>query len=161
LYLTLFDRSAVFQRVSEMKSRGFTLIELMIAVAVVAIVLATALPAYNGYLNRAKIAEAVSGLADYRVRMEQFFQDNRNYGTASSTCPVAVPPSQSFSYACTVGSATPTISYTATAASLAGALGAAAGDYSFAINEANAKSTTKFKGVTVTKSCWLLRGSEC
>lgn len=144
-----------------MRTAGFTLIELLISVAVVAILLATALPAYSSYVNRAKITEAISALADYRVRMEQFFQDNRNYGTASSNCPVALPPSQYFNYTCTVGSATPTVSYSATATSIGGAVGPGAGDYIYSINETNARSTAKYKGAAVAKSCWLLRGGEC
>lgn len=144
-----------------MKRNGFTLIELMIAVAIVAILAVVALPAYNSYMARGKIAEAVSTLADYRVKMEQYFQDNRNYGAADASCPVTVPASQYFTYSCLVGSATPSVSYTATATSIAGVLGAAAGDYTYAINEANAKTTGKFKGVLVSRGCWLVRGSEC
>ena len=54
------------------------------------------------------------------------------------------------------------MSYTATAASAAGALGSAAGDYTYTINEANAKTTSRFKGLgVINKTCWLLRGNEC
>lgn len=144
-----------------MRADGFTLIELIITVAVVAILSAVALPAYTSYLARGKIADGVSALADYRVKMEQYFQDNRNYGTASSACPVATPSSQYFTFTCTVGTETPSVSYVATATSIAGALGSGAGDYTYSINEANVKSTAKFKGAAVAKMCWLIRGSEC
>lgn len=141
--------------------RGFTLIELMITVAVVGILAAVALPSYTRYVARGKITDAVAALADYRVKMEQYFQDNRNYGTANGSCPVTITASQYFTYSCLVGSATPSVAYTATATSIAGSVGAAAGDYTYSINEANAKSTGKFKGALVSKSCWLIRGSEC
>lgn len=143
-----------------MKRNGFTLIELMITVAVIGILTAIALPSYNSYIARGKITDAVAALADYRVKMEQYFQDNRNYGPASGSCPVVVASSQSFTYTCIVGSSTPTVAYTATATSIAGSLGSA-GDYIYAITEVNAKSTSKFKGAAVTKSCWLVKGSEC
>jgi type IV pilus assembly protein PilE len=110
---------------------------------------------------RGKITDALSALADYRVKMEQYFQDNRNYGTASASCPVTVSSSQYFTYSCLVGSATPSVSYTATATSIAGQLGTSAGDYTYTIDQLNAKSTGKFKGATVSKSCWLIRGTEC
>lgn len=144
-----------------MKRNGFTLIELMIVVAIIGIISAVAVPAYNEYIARGKITDAVASLGEYRVRMEQYYQDNRNYGTASGACAVAAPVSTLFTYACTVGSATPTVSYSATATSIAGKLGSANGDYTYAISEVNAKSTSKFKGAAVTKSCWLVKGSEC
>ncbi|MGH8742788.1 MAG: type IV pilin protein, partial [Burkholderiales bacterium] len=58
---------------------GFTLIELMTVVAVLAILAVIAVPAYNDYVTRGKIPEATSNLADLRVKMEQWYQDNRNY----------------------------------------------------------------------------------
>lgn len=145
-----------------MKRNGFTLIELMITVAIVGILAAVALPSYTSYIARGKITDAVSVLSDYRVRMEQYFQDNRNYGAAGAgiACPVAALASKYATYTCTIVG-TPSTSYTVTAASIGGSLGNATGDYTFAINETNTKSTSKFKGASVDKSCWLVGGSEC
>jgi type IV pilus assembly protein PilE len=147
-----------------MKRNGFTLIELMIVLAVVAILATLALPSYNSYLARGKITAALAALADYRIKMEQYFQDNRNYGAAGASCPVAVVSSTYFSYSCLVGNTTPSVSYTATATSIAGALGSATGDYSYTLTEANAKATTKYKATAYSpgsKNCWLIRGDEC
>ena len=58
---------------------GFTLIEVMITVAIVAILAAIAVPSYNEYVQRARITEATSALADMRNKMEQYFQDNRTW----------------------------------------------------------------------------------
>lgn len=142
-----------------MKPKGFTLIELIITVAVVAILARIAYPSYTSYLARGKIADALASLGNYRIQMEQYFQDNRNYGTAGSACSVAAPASQYFTYTCQVG--TPNSSFTATATSIAGALGSGTGDYTYSINEQNTKSTAKFQGKAVAKSCWLIRGNEC
>ena len=64
------------------KARGFTLIELMIAVAIIAVLASIAVPSYTQYITRSKIQEATSALLAQKVKMEQFFQDQRSYGGA-------------------------------------------------------------------------------
>ena len=68
---------------SKNKSTGFTLIEIMIVIAIIGILAAIAIPSYTDYVIRSRTAEATSTLSDLRVRMEQYFQDNRNYGNAN------------------------------------------------------------------------------
>lgn len=68
---------------------GFTLIEVMIAVAIVAILAAVALPSYRDYVRRGKIPEATSELTARRLALEQWFQDNRDYSAAGGPCAVA------------------------------------------------------------------------
>jgi len=59
------------------RNTGFTLIEAMITVAIIAILAGIALPSYTSYVTRSKIQEATSTLLAMRTKMEQFFQDNR------------------------------------------------------------------------------------
>jgi type IV pilus assembly protein PilE len=59
--------------------QGFTLIELMITVAIVGILAAIALPNYSEYVKRASRAEAVASLLDAANKEEQYFVDNREY----------------------------------------------------------------------------------
>jgi len=63
------------------KQHGFTLIELMIAVAIVGILAAIVLPNYTEYVKRASRAEAVAALLDAANKQEQYFVDNREYTT--------------------------------------------------------------------------------
>jgi len=92
--------------------KGVTMIELMAVVAIVAILAKVALPAYTNYVIRGKIPDATSNLAAKRVKMEQFYQDNRTYvGTTTAGQPCAPDPapggtSKYFSFACT-GTGTP------------------------------------------------------
>ena len=58
---------------------GFTLIELMITVAIIAILSAIAIPQYSEYVMRSRITEATMTLSDQRLKMERFFQDNRSF----------------------------------------------------------------------------------
>ena len=53
--------------------QGFTLIELMIAVAIVGVLAAIAIPAYQNYLARAKITEGLSLAASVKVDVEEFY----------------------------------------------------------------------------------------
>jgi type IV pilus assembly protein PilE len=99
------------------RQRAFTLIEIMIAIVVVGILTAIALPQYNDYVRRARITEATSGLNDFRVRMEQFFQDRRRYDDGGGACGAAVPvvaPPVTFTFTCAPVGA-PALSYVATA----------------------------------------------
>lgn len=97
-------------RVCGQSSRGFTLIELMIVVAVVAILTAIAIPAYNSYVTRSKLTEAFSGLSGMSLAMQQYDQDNRSYLAAAggaTTCPVLAPTATKyFSFACSGVTAT-------------------------------------------------------
>ena len=61
------------------RNAGFTLVELMIVVAIVAILAAIAVPMYTDYITRAQLVPAHTGLAGLRVKMEQGYQDNRQY----------------------------------------------------------------------------------
>jgi type IV pilus assembly protein PilE len=68
-----------------MKARGFTLIELMIAVAILAIVAAIAIPAYNGYITESRLGAMRMNLDTLRIAVEAFRLDNPagNYGNAT------------------------------------------------------------------------------
>ena len=61
------------------RERGFSLIELMVVVAIAAVLISVAIPSYRDYVRRGAIEEATSQLSAGRVVFEQFFLDNRTY----------------------------------------------------------------------------------
>lgn len=132
--------------------RGFTLIEVMITVAIVAILAAVALPSYSRYVLRARVTDGVAGLSDMRLKMEQYFQDNRTYVGACVAGTVApLPaPSVNFTYACSALSAN---TYTVTATGLGVMNG-----FVYTLDQANARATTGVpSGWTANAGCWVTK----
>ena len=66
---------------SKKKNSGFTLIEVLIVVAILGILMSIAVPAYNEYVRRAHRAAAQQFLLDVAQRQEQYLLDNRQYAT--------------------------------------------------------------------------------
>jgi type IV pilus assembly protein PilE len=136
---------------------GFTLIELMVTVAVVAILGAVALPSYRNYVIRGNVPEATSNLAAMRVRAEQYYQDNRTYVGA----PLATPSTKYFDFSYTGGGAD---TRTATGYTLfAVGKGTMAG-FTYSVDQANNKATTITggSGWTGNGSCWVTKkGGMC
>ncbi|MEM6580347.1 MAG: pilin [Pseudomonadota bacterium] len=58
------------------KQQGFTLIELMIVIAIVGILAAIALPAYQDYTVRAKVSEALARLAEAKTSVSEYYSAN-------------------------------------------------------------------------------------
>lgn len=138
--------------------KGFTLIEIMIVVAIVAILAKVAIPMYTSYMVRGKLTDAQSALTSARVKMEQYYQDNRTYAStasATSPCPAATTY---FTYTC----APSANSFTITASNVAGQGLGAAGSYTYTIDSSNAKTTTTFAGANSGAACWISKsGQSC
>ncbi len=79
--------------------QGFTLIEVMITVAIIGILASIAVPQYSDYVTRSRLVEAQSKLSDTRVRLEQFFVNNRTY--VGFACTQAAIGSENFGIDCT------------------------------------------------------------
>ena len=134
--------------------RGFTLIEVMIVVAIVAILAAVALPAYNDHITRGKLTEATTNLGTLRVQMEQFFQDNRTYVGGPCT-PGAGSDIKYFAYACSAGEPTATTFRV----KATGAAGQTTSGFTLSIDQSNVKRTEAVPtGWTApATTCWILR----
>lgn len=72
-------------------SRGFTLIELMIAVAIVALLAAVAYPSYQNAMIKGRRAAAQTALADVAQRQQQFLLDNRAYAGTTAALKLTLP----------------------------------------------------------------------
>ena len=139
---------------------GFTLIELMVAVAIVAIIAAVAYPQYTDSVRRSRLVEATGTLARARVRLEQYYQDNRHYGSSATACGVAAPTGDNFTYSCTWGGSASNQTFLLTAS---GKSSAGLSDTAYTVDQDNLQQTTAFPGATgLPVNCWLRRkGDTC
>lgn len=143
---------------------GFTLIEVMIVVAIIGILAGIAYPSYTDYVRRGQIQEAFTQLSTFRAKMEQYYQDNRNYGSSSACASESSASSwngfaatEHFTYSCTTSDSEQKYTITAT-----GASGAAVGN-DYTIDQDGNRRTTKFKGnaISPAATCWLSKGTTC
>jgi len=72
-------------------SRGFTLVELMIVVAIIALIAAVGYPSYRDHIARGQRSEGQQFLSDFAQRQEQFLLDQRQYATTLQTLRLSVP----------------------------------------------------------------------
>jgi len=140
-------------------TQGFTLIEVMITVAIVAILAAIAVPSYTAYLTRGRIPDATANLAAKRVQMEQAFQDAQTY-VGAAACNSDTTTSQYFNFSCSVQTAT---TYTLQAVGKGAMVG-----FTYTVDQSNAKTTTIGTGApsgwtaASPNNCWVTnKGGVC
>lgn len=104
------------------RGRGFTLIELIISVAIIAILTAIAVPAYSAYVQRAARAEAKSALLLVTQAIERFHTENGTYVGATVASNMAQTPSQGAAKYQIAISGTPTTSTFALSATPVGSM---------------------------------------
>lgn len=136
---------------------GFTLVEVLVTVAVVGILASLAYPAYSDYMLRGRVVDATTALTAMQARLEQHYQDNRTYlTTAAAASPCAASATvKSFTVSC------PTLEagrYTIQAKG-----SGLTGGFVYTLDYQDVK-TTKVPGVWggSTSACWILqRGESC
>lgn len=133
------------------RASGFTLIEVMIVVAIIAILASVAMPAYQDYILRGRIGDATTMLSDLKIQMEQYYGNNRTYDKpAFCDNPPGV---DSWTIACSnLGASTFTLTATGS--------GAAAG-FTYTIDQDGTQNSVT-KWTSGTQSCWInKKGGTC
>jgi prepilin-type N-terminal cleavage/methylation domain-containing protein len=158
-------RNVYFPRRSQQRSHGFTLIEVMITVAIIGILAAVALPSYRDYVLRGQIVDATSGLAAMRADMERHYQDNRTYASVGTTfiTPCAVTPASrrqvgSFTLEC---SGTPD----ATSFTIRAVGSGPTNGFTYTVNQTNTRATpdvSPSSGWSTCTTTWITKkGATC
>ena len=140
------------------KQSGFTLIELMVTVAVVAILAAVALPSYQDYVTRSKLTEAYDALSGLSVSLQQYYQDNRTYvGACANGTSAPIPIGTNFTTTC------PTLTATAFSIVATGNAGGQVAGFVFDADQNGLHRTTAAPtGWTASNTCWIRsRSGSC
>jgi type IV pilus assembly protein PilE len=140
--------------------KGFTLIELMIIVAIIGILASIVLPNYTDYITKSSLAEAPSMLSDIRIRLEQYHQDNPGTGYAGADgaglpCDPAGAnkTGENFDFACSNLTQT---TYLITATGKNKATG-----FVLDVDHDNTRTSTVTKSGWTGGNCWVSKKSGC
>lgn len=135
---------------------GFTLIEMMIVVAIVGILAAIALPSYSEYVTRSKIIDGTTKLGDFRAQMEKYFLDNRRYVTVvgGAVCGIdpttTANPGDAFVITCTGSDTTYTITATGSASK-------GMNNFIYTITQTGLRGSSGPGGNYSNSNCWSVR----
>ena len=145
---------------------GFTLIEVMITVAIIGILAAVAYPSYRDYIVRGSLVDATNGLASVRAQMERHFLDNRTYATANGfTTPCAAVDTNGTDAPRRFGAFLVTCSGnpTATTFTLQAVGSGTVSNFTYTITQADVRATTAAAtGYTTCASAWITKkGQAC
>ena len=137
------------------RGHGFTLIEILVVVAIVGILSAIAVPSYRDYVVRARLTEAFTGLGSVQTQAEEFWANQHTYAGMDGSGQNRIPANTAnFSYALTSADAA---SFKVTATGRGQMDG-----FVYTIDQSGARTTRGPTGYGNSDACWIDRkGGTC
>jgi type IV pilus assembly protein PilE len=135
------------------RERGFTLVEMLTVVAMVAVLAAIALPSYQAYLQRSRVPAGLGALQSLSARLEQRYQDFATYTDPGAGACGTLPTASNFTITCEITNAGQ--GFTATAQGIDRLVG-----YRYTINQNGARATVQHP-YGANAACWTIRGTQC
>jgi prepilin-type N-terminal cleavage/methylation domain-containing protein len=137
-------------------SHGFTLIEVMVVVAIIGILAAMAIPAYRDYILRGRLVDGTNLLSAGRANMERYFQDNRTYAASATFSPPCAATLGTFTMSCPAAPDGSSYQLTATGS------GATEG-FVYTVTQADVRSTSIASPApwpAATAACWVMKRDQ-
>ncbi|MFC6219650.1 type IV pilin protein [Pelomonas aquatica] len=130
---------------------GFTLIEVMVAAVIVAIIAAVAIPQYSQYVVRGRMVEAQGQLAGLGTSLQQYYQDNRSYVGACGNGLAAAPANTTyFTYTC------PTLAAASFLVQASGNSGTSVAGLVYTLDQNGSRATPNVpSGWVSSTTCWI------
>jgi type IV pilus assembly protein PilE len=132
------------------KQHGFTLVELMVTVAIIGVISAIAFPSYNSYMKKSRRADAKVGLSKVADKQERYYLQQNTYATSTALLGLANPVvSDEGYYNITVNAGAGTAGFTLSAA----AVGVQTGDTTTSAGDCTTM-TLSSTGAKTPEACW-------
>ena len=137
-----------------MKKNGFTLVEMMITVAIVGILAAIAIPSYSSYTKRANRIDATRTMSFAAQALERCYSQVFSYGNCAGALAGATPSPQGY-YTITIAvNAAPTASYTITAVPRTNPQLTDSSCANFSVDSTGTQRATDSSSADSTNTCW-------
>jgi type IV pilus assembly protein PilE len=137
-----------------MRNKGFTIIELMVALAILGVLAAIAVPAYLGYTKRANRSDATRTMTVDAQALERCYSQNFTYASCTGAAPGTSASAQGYYNVTIAVATTPTASYTITAVPATSPQTSDSSCQTFTLNNQGTQYASDGSGNTTTSTCW-------